>query len=74
MVDIIAEYGEIPASYKNIQVENTGVSVGSRLYQAYQKAVYLDIVKPNQIPLSLKGPATHKKLVDLTNIFYGEKV
>jgi carboxyl-terminal processing protease len=74
MVDIIAEYGEIPGSYRSIKIANTGTSERSRLYKAYQKAVYLDILNPSQIPLSLRGEATHKKLVDLTNIFYGEKV
>ena len=74
MVDIIAEYGEIPGSYRSIDIKNTGVRPSSRLYQAYQKAVYLDILSPTQIPLTLRGQATHKKLVDLTNIFYGEQV
>lgn len=73
MVAVIAEYGEIPASYKYVQIENSGTYPGSRLYDAYQKAVYLDILKPSQIPLKLSGTATHKKMVELTNLFYGEK-
>ncbi len=74
MVDVIAEYGEIPASYLNIKIENPAVPSGTRLYKAYQKAVYLDILKPSQIPLPLNGPATHQKMVELTNLFYGEKI
>ncbi|MDD2745708.1 MAG: S41 family peptidase [Candidatus Gracilibacteria bacterium] len=74
MVDVVAQYGEIPASYKYIKLENTGESSYSRLYQAYQKAVYLDILKASQIPLKLTGLATHKKMVELTNMFYGEKI
>lgn len=73
MVDIIGEYGEIPASYKYIKLQNTGESEISRTYKAYQKAVYLDILKPSQIPLKFSGAATHKKLVKYTNLFYGEK-
>lgn len=74
MVDVVAQYGEIPASYKYIKLENTGETPYSRLYQAYQKAVYLDILKPSQIPLKFTGLATHKKMVELTNLFYGEKI
>jgi carboxyl-terminal processing protease len=73
MVDIIAEYGEIPTSYRYVKVENTGEMDFTRLYRAYQKAVYLDILKPSQIPLKFSGVATHKKLVNFTNLFYGEK-
>ncbi len=34
----------------------------------------MDILKPSQIPLILRGQAKHQKLVDLTNLFYGVKV
>lgn len=75
MVDVIAEYGEIPASYKSIVIESSRVPKNTRLYRAYQKAVYMDIVKQSDIPLPLTSrTATHKKLVGLTNQFYGEKV
>lgn len=73
MVNIMAEYGEIPSSYKYVKLENIGVSENTRLYQAYQKAVYLDILKPSQIPLVFQGQATHQKMIDYTNLFYGEK-
>lgn len=73
MVDVVAEYGEIPASYRYIDIKNSGETPASRLYQAYQKAVYLDILKPSQIPLKFSGQATHKKMVKYTNLFYGVK-
>lgn len=75
MVDVIAEYSEIPASYRSIQLDSKTIYPGTRLYRTYQKAVYMDILKQSDIPLKLSGKiATHKKLVELTNIFFGEKI
>jgi carboxyl-terminal processing protease len=75
MVDVIAEYWEIPASYQSIVIDSKRISKNTRLYKAYQKAIYMDIVKQSDIPLPLtRRTATHKKLVWLTNYFYGEKV
>ncbi len=73
MVDVVAEYGEIPSSYKYIKLQNTNTPENTRLYKAYQKAVYLDILKPSQIPLTFQGQATHQKMINYTNLFFWEK-
>jgi hypothetical protein len=70
MVDVVAEYGEIPSSYKYIKLQNTNTPENTRLYKAYQKAVYLDILKPSQIPLVFQGQATHQKMINYTNLFF----
>ena len=70
MVDVVAEYGEIPSSYKYIKLQNTNTPENTRLYKAYQKAVYLDILKPSQIPLTFQGQATHQKMINYTNLFF----
>ncbi len=76
MVDSFGERMEIPRSYRHIDLQGSLdiATRDTRLYRAYQKAVYMDLIKIKDIPLRLSGGATHAKLIDLTERFFGEEV
>lgn len=73
MVDIFAENESIPSSYKYIEVK-APIPKNGKLYKAYQKAIYLDLIPNDGKVLNLSGVATHQKLVEFTEKMFGEKV
>ncbi len=74
VVDVAAEGEGIPSTYQFIALTTDKLQKGTRLYRAYQKAVYLDLIPNNGILLDLSGVATERKLVQLIQQMYGKKV
>ena len=74
LVDISAEGESILPTYRYIEVKATSIPKDSRLYRAYQKAIYLDLIPNNGIALNLTGVASYSKLVGLIEQMYGKKV
>lgn len=74
LIDIAGQGEGIPSTYRFIEVKNDKIAKDTRLYRAYQKAIYLDLIPNDGTTIDLSGVATQRKLVELIQQMYGKRI